>query len=41
MRAGFIYPIKMDGLMDENKKEISITNGLNGSISCSYWMYVN
>ena len=28
MRAGFIYPIKMDGLMDENKKEISVVNGL-------------
>ena len=28
MRAGFIFPIKMDGLMDENKKEITITNGL-------------
>jgi hypothetical protein len=28
MRSGFIYPIKMDGLMDENKKEITITNGL-------------
>jgi hypothetical protein len=28
MRAGFIYPIKMDGLMDENKKQITITDGL-------------
>ena len=28
MRAGFIFPIKMDGLMDENRKEITITNGL-------------
>ena len=28
MRAGFIYPIKMDGLMDVNKKEISIVDGL-------------
>ena len=28
MRAGFIYPIKMDNLMDENKKEISVIDGL-------------
>jgi hypothetical protein len=28
MRAGFIYPIKMDGLMDENKKQITIVDGL-------------
>ena len=28
MRAGFIYPIKMDNLMDENKKEISVVDGL-------------
>ena len=28
MRAGFIYPIKMDGLVDDVKKEISVVNGL-------------
>jgi hypothetical protein len=28
MRSGFIYPIKMEGLMDDVKKEISIVDGL-------------
>ena len=28
MRAGFIYPIKMDGLVDDTKKEISVVDGL-------------
>jgi hypothetical protein len=28
MKAGFIYPIKMDNLMDENNKQISVVNGL-------------
>ena len=28
MRAGFIYPIKMEGLVDNVKKEISIVDGL-------------
>jgi hypothetical protein len=28
MRSGFIYPIKMDGLVDDVKKEISVVNGL-------------
>lgn len=28
MRSGFIYPIKMDGMVDENKKQITITDGL-------------
>jgi hypothetical protein len=28
MRAGFIYPIKMDGMVDNVKKEISVVDGL-------------
>ena len=28
MRAGFIYPIKMEGLVDNVKKEISVVDGL-------------
>jgi len=28
MKAGFIYPIKMDNLMNENNKQISVVNGL-------------
>jgi hypothetical protein len=28
MKAGFIYPIKMDNLMNENNKQISVLNGL-------------
>jgi len=28
MRAGFIYPIKMENLMNETKKEINVVNGL-------------
>jgi len=28
MKAGFIYPIKMDNLIDENNKQISVVNGL-------------
>jgi hypothetical protein len=28
MRAGFIYPIKMDGMVDNIKKEISVVDGL-------------
>ena len=29
MRAGFIYPIKMDNLIEEDKKEINVVEGLN------------
>jgi hypothetical protein len=41
MRAGFIYPIKMEGLVDNVKKEIPVVRWFNRSLARSHRMYVN